>query len=36
MQGQADWVLLFAPDKDELAIDRYLKEVQRLFDVTDM
>jgi hypothetical protein len=35
MQGQADWFVLFAPEKDELAIERYLNEVQRLFGVMD-
>ena len=35
MQGQADWWVLFAPDTDDFAIERYRKETQRLFGVMD-
>ena len=31
MQGQADWFLLLAPERDEVAITRFVNEVQRLF-----
>ena len=31
MQGQADWWLLFAPERNEAAITRYLNETERLF-----
>ncbi|GAB4821530.1 hypothetical protein N2152v2_008576 [Parachlorella kessleri] len=35
MQGQADWWVLFAPDTDEFAIERYRNETKRLFGVMD-
>lgn len=35
MQGQADWFGLFAEELDELAIERYISEVQRLYSVMD-
>ena len=31
MTGQADWFLVYAPERSELAISRYVNEVQRLF-----
>lgn len=33
MQGQADWFVLYAPEKDVYAMKRYLSEVERLFGV---
>lgn len=35
MQGQADWWVLFAAERDEAALERYLREVQRLYAVMD-
>lgn len=31
MAGQADWFLLFAPERNEMGITRYTDEVHRLF-----
>lgn len=31
MQGQADWWLLFAPERDEVALKRYIEETERLY-----
>ncbi|EFN53025.1 hypothetical protein CHLNCDRAFT_137523 [Chlorella variabilis] len=35
MAGQADWFLVYAPERSELAISRYVNEVQRLFSVME-
>ncbi|KAL4855812.1 Disulfide-bond oxidoreductase YfcG [Chlorella vulgaris] len=35
MAGQADWFLLFAPERNEMGITRYTEEVHRLFGVME-